>query len=188
MLAAWAVFTSSCLTADECRFGPLTNSAPQQFARIGIGATPDPGRLAAWDIDVQPSGAGLPDGVGVVARGATLYQAQCLACHGQSGAGGVNDVLASRLPVDHLERGTPKAIGNYWAHGTTVFDYVRRSMPFNAPGSLTDQQVWDLTAYLLHLNDLLDADQPLDKMTLVGMRMPAAERYSRYDECVREEP
>ncbi|WP_437917906.1 c-type cytochrome [Sphingobacterium sp. LRF_L2] len=140
---------------------------PSEF---GIGKRADKNFIAKWDIDVRPDGKGLPNGEGKVSRGALLYQRKCAHCHGANGYEGPED----KLVTDSTGQNT---IGNYWPYATTVFDYVRRAMPFDAPGSLSDEEVYDITAYLLYLNGITKADDPINEKTLPEVEMPAKKRY-----------
>ena len=139
----------------------------------------------AWDRDVRPDGMGLPPGSGSVASGKSLYAKQCQHCHGAGGQGGPFDQLAGRIPGDAFPfaevPSAPRTIGSYWPYATTLFDYVRRAMPMERPGSLTDEEVYSLTAYLLFLNDLVSADVVLDAASLAAVRMPARDRFLRDD-------
>jgi cytochrome c len=138
---------------------------------LDIGTAPDQPLLRAWDIDISPDGAGLPDGRGSVADGRRVYGEKCAVCHGAHGEGGPMDRLVGGM--NSLSDAKPvKTIGSFWPYATTVFDYVRRAMPFNAPQSLSDNEVYALTAYLLHLNGILGADATLDAATLTAVRMP----------------
>jgi S-disulfanyl-L-cysteine oxidoreductase SoxD len=157
--------------------------------RLGLGRAATPDEIAAIDIDVMPDGAGLPPGEGTVAAGAPLYAARCAQCHGPEGEGvrGAGDVLAGWSHADIFdapgEAGNErkKTIGSYWPFATTLFDYIRRAMPFDRPGSLTDPEVYALTAYLLHLNEIIPADAVLNAETLPAVRMPAADRLVQDD-------
>ena len=127
-------------------------------ASFGIGRPASAAEIAAVDIDVRPDGAGLPAGTGTVATGKALYAAKCAACHGPTGTEGPNDKLVSLTPNPDFSFGRDltqvRTIGNYWPYATTLFDYLWRAMPYNAPGSLTPDEVYSLTAYLLHLNQI----------------------------------
>ena len=131
-------------------------------ATFGIGRPATPAEIAALDIDIGPDGAGLPPGRGTAADGAPIYAARCAGCHGKTGKEGPNDVLVGRLPGDAFpfarDPRAPKTIGSYWPYATTVFDYIRRAMPPDAPGSLKDEEVYGLVAYLLALNELIPQD------------------------------
>jgi cytochrome c len=127
--------------------------------------------IAGWDISIPPDGSGLPPGDGTAAAGATVYAAKCQSCHGEQGAGKPNDplvggqgTLASPRPV--------RTIGSYWPYATTVFDYVRRSMPYQQPQSLTNDEVYAVTAYLLHLNGIIAENEAMNARTLPQVKMP----------------
>jgi cytochrome c len=156
-------------------------SSAQTPARLGIGRPATPAEIAALDIDVGPDGAGLPPGRGTAADGAPIYAARCAGCHGKTGKEGPNDTLVGRLPGDEFpfarDPRAPKTIGSYWPYATTVFDYIRRAMPPDKPGSLTDQEVYNLTAYLLALNDLIPADGAIDAASLPKVKMPARDHF-----------
>jgi cytochrome c len=153
-------------------------SGPQTF---GFGRRATEAEIAKVDIDVRPDGKGLPSGRGTSADGAPVYAARCASCHGKTGKEGPNDVLVGRLPGDAFPFGrdpkAPKTIGSYWPYATTLFDYLRRAMPADAPGSLTNDEVYGLTAYLLHLNDLVPADAVIDQASLQKVVMPARDRF-----------
>ena len=150
-------------------------------ARFGIGRPATPQEIATLDIDIRPDGTGLPAGRGTPAEGAPIYASKCAQCHGKTGTEGPNDVLVGREPRTGfpfaLDPKLPHTIGNYWPYATTVFDYVRRAMPTTAPGSLTDDEVYALTAFLLHANELIAADAVMDKTTLPAVTMPAREHF-----------
>lgn len=152
-------------------------SAPQRF---GVGHSATPADIARRDIDVSPDGAGLPPGKGTVEEGQKTFVARCVACHGPAG-GGPTDVLVGAEPKDGLafsrNPGVTRTIGNYWPYATTVFDYVRRSMPGDAPTTLTNDEVYGLVAYLLFLNEIVPAGTTLDKAALLKIKMPAHDRF-----------
>ena len=135
--------------------------------------------IAAWDIDVEPSGVGLPAGSGTAAQGATIFEEQCSACHGEGGKGAsttTSGAPAAPPVVSDIKRkgidDTTLSIANYWPYATTLFDYIRRSMPWTTPRSLTDDQVYALTAYILAENKLIDAQQVVDAQSLPKVQMP----------------
>lgn len=137
----------------------------------GLGRPATPAAIAAWDIDVAPDGAGLPKGSGSVAAGQAVYAAQCAACHGAKGEGKPADALVGGQGT--LATGKPvKTIGSFWPYATTVFDFIRRAMPYQAPQSLSADEVYAVTAYLLHLNGIVPADAVLDATSLPQVRMP----------------
>jgi mono/diheme cytochrome c family protein len=137
----------------------------------GIGHTATPAEIRSWNIDVAPDGRNLPTGNGSVARGKQVYGEQCSACHGAQGQGGLGDklvggqgTLATVVPV--------KTVGSYWPYATTLFDYIRRAMPFNAPQSLSNSDVYAVSGYVLFLNGLIDERAVVDARTLVDLKMP----------------
>ncbi|CCH00000.1 cytochrome c, class I [Fibrella aestuarina BUZ 2] len=150
----------------------LIQNVPDRF---GFGKPASPAQIARLDIDVRPDGVGLPAGSGTSAQGAVLFAAKCAACHGPGGVGGPNGSLVTTNST--AGKRPEKTIGNYWPYATTVFDYIRRAMPFNQPGSLTDKEVYALTAYLLHANGLIDEKTELDARLLPTVKMPAQPRF-----------
>jgi cytochrome c len=127
--------------------------------------------IAAHNSVVFPDGAGLPTGRGTVTEGEALFAARCVACHGFRGRGGTGGELAGGDP--DLTRELPdKTIGTYWPHATTVFDFIRRAMPMNAPGSLSDAEVYAVTAYLLFENGIIEQSAILDADALKAIKMP----------------
>src|SRR5262249_31552873 len=149
--------------------------------RFGIGRPATPSEIAARDIDVGPDGAGLPPGRGTAADGAPIFAAKCAGCHGKTGKEGPNDVLVGRLPNDEFpfarDPKAPKTIGSYWPYATTVFDYIRRAMPPDKPGSLKDEEGYNLTAFLLAQNGLIAQDAVIDATSLPKVRMPARDHF-----------
>ncbi len=147
----------------------------------GIGRPATQAEIAAWDIDVGPDGAGLPSGRGTAAEGAPIYALRCASCHGKSGREGPNDVLVGRYTGPGFpfskDVNLPRTIGNYWPYATTVFDYIRRAMPPNAPGSLKDDEVYALVAQLFVWNELIPADAVMDAASLPKVVMPARDRF-----------
>jgi S-disulfanyl-L-cysteine oxidoreductase SoxD len=156
-------------------------AAQKPPATFGIGRAATPAEIAALDIDVGPDGAGLPPGKGTAADGATIFAARCASCHGKTGKEGPNDVLVGRLAGDAFpfaqDARTPKTIGSYWPYATTVFDYIRRAMPPDAPGTLKDDEVYALVAFLLVQNELVPADAVIDAAALPKVKMPARDHF-----------
>jgi S-disulfanyl-L-cysteine oxidoreductase SoxD len=127
--------------------------------------------IALWDIDVRPDGAGLPAGKGTVAEGKQLFDARCAVCHGTMGQGALKDKLVGGQGT--LASDTPvKTVGSYWPYATTLFDYIRRAMPYPAPGTLNDDETYALAAYILYLNGLAPSDGVLDKESIPKVKMP----------------
>ena len=146
----------------------------QQGPDIGVEATP--GEVAAWDIGIGPDGEGLPEGSGTALDGAPSYALHCLGCHGAEGSGQLNDVLVGGH--GSLTGPAPlQTVGSYWPYATTIFDYIRRSMPYLQPHSLTNDEVYALTAYLLFLNEIIDDDDVIDAQTLAWIGMPNGDNF-----------
>jgi cytochrome c len=136
---------------------------------FGRSATPD--EIALWDIDVLPDGKGLPKGSGTAEQGKSVYAGNCEACHGPNGQNGIKDhlvggrgTLASEMPI--------KTVGSFWPYATTLFDYIRRAMPYQAPGSLSVDETYAVVAYILNLNGVLSEGGQLDESSLPQIRMP----------------
>ena len=137
---------------------------------IGIGKPISENQIRAWNIDIGPSGAGLPPGSGNAIVGERLYQQQCASCHGNQGQGGPANRLVGG---GSLNTNKPvKTVGSFWPHSTTIFDYVKRAMPHQAPQSLTDDQVYAATAYILYLNNIIGKDEVMNAKTLPLVKMP----------------
>src|SRR5258706_4919013 len=158
---------SRTLFAGMIAFGMLMS--PALAFDFGRPATPE--EIKLWDIDVRPDGKGLPDGSGTVAQGKQVFADNCAACHGDNGQGGIKDrlvggqgTLASDMPI--------KTVGSFWPYAATLFDYIHRAMPYQAPGSLSVDDYYALTAYILSLNGILPPDGKLDKETLPKVKMP----------------
>jgi cytochrome c len=148
---------------------PVAGAAPA--LRYGLGQPATPAQIGGWDIDVRPDGAGLPEGRASVAEGQAIYDAKCANCHGTFGES--TDYMAIAGGVGSLGTDQPvRTTGSKLNHATTLFDYIRRAMPFNAPKSLTDHEVYALTAYVLNLNGILPDDAVLDRAGLVALRLP----------------
>lgn len=136
-----------------------------------LGQPVTPEVVRSIDFTVMPDGTGLPRGEGDATQGLAVYQAQCRICHGDGGQGGPNDRLVGGR--GSLATAQPlKTVGSFWPYATTVFDYVRRTMPLNAPGTLTAEQTYAVTAYLLFANGILDEDAVMNAHTLPKVRMP----------------
>jgi cytochrome c len=151
--------------------------------RYGIGMAPAQALIDSLDTDVDTLGHGLPAGRGSARQGAELFRAHCAACHGLKGEGmhPAYPALIGREPREGFPFATDfkltKTIGNYWPHATTLYDYIRRAMPLTAPRSLSDDEVYSLTAYLLAANGVIAADATLDRASLLAVRMPARDRF-----------
>src|SRR4030081_3091161 len=158
-IAALALLALACATPSQAQ------------SPYAIGRAAAPAEIAGWNIDVDGQGNNLPPGSGSVSRGHEVFDQQCAACHGATGEGGVGD----RLVGGKGTLATPKpvrTVGSYWPYAPTLFDYIRRAMPQNAPQSLSNDDVYAVSAYILNLNGLLPADATLDAKTLSAIKMP----------------
>jgi cytochrome c len=136
--------------------------------------------IAALDIDVAPDGASLPKGSGTAAEGAALYATRCAHCHGAHGEGGPADPLVGG--VGSLTSAAPVlTIGSFWPYATTLFDYLRRAMPYDSPGALSADQVYALTAFLLARNGVIAEAVRLDAVALPAVRMPNRDGFESAD-------
>jgi S-disulfanyl-L-cysteine oxidoreductase SoxD len=155
-----------------------------------FGATPNLGKpisnsdLSPWDIDIEPDGTGLPVGSGTSEQGAPIFAEQCSGCHGEGGKGATTTTSgapAAPPVVSDVKRNgiddTTLTIANYWPYATTLFDYIRRSMPWTSPRSRTDDQVYALTAYILAQNKLIDSKQVINAQTLPKVQMPNSDGF-----------
>jgi len=136
-----------------------------------LGTRLNPTELAAWDLSVLPDGGNLPPGSGTPAQGARIFAQKCVACHGEMGKGGISAALVGGGPLTTISGGQ-KTIANFWPYPTTVFDIIRRAMPWQQPKSLTNDEVYALTAYIFALNKLIGEDATMNAETLPAVRMP----------------
>lgn len=166
------------------------HAAPEPPDRFGVGRPATAAEIAAWDIDISPDGRGLPSGKGTPAQGETVFAAKCAACHGPAGSGQVGPPPAGQSVAPKLvgrdpREGFPfgqdpklvKTVGNYWPYATTIFDYVRRTMPITAPGTLTNDEVYAVVAYVLAQNEIIDKTAVMDSLTLPAVKMPAHDKF-----------
>jgi mono/diheme cytochrome c family protein len=158
-IAAFAVFVLACVA-------PAQAQSP-----YGIGRSATPAEIAGWNIDIDRYGNNLPPGTGSVVHGREVFDQHCAPCHGAKGEGGIGErlvggqgTLATARPV--------KTVGSYWPYAPTLFDYIRRAMPQNAPQSLSNEDVYAVSAYILYLNDLLSAEAILGAKSLSAIKMP----------------
>jgi mono/diheme cytochrome c family protein len=137
----------------------------------GLGQTPSEEQMRAWNIDVSATGDGLPAGRGTVKQGAQVYAAKCAMCHGSTGTEGPKDKLVGGKGT--LTSAKPlKTIGSYWPYAPTAYDYIRRAMPFNEPGSLNPDEIYSVIAWLLFKNEIVPEDAVMDAKTLPQVKMP----------------
>jgi cytochrome c len=141
-----------------------------------LGRDATPAEIANWDISISPDGAGLPPGSGTAIAGAVIYEAKCQSCHGERGVGQPND----RLVGGHGTLNAPlpiRTVGSFWPYATTIFDYVRRAMPYQQPQSLTNDEVYAVTAYLLLLNGIIAEGDAMTAQTLPLVKMPNRDNF-----------
>ena len=131
--------------------------------------------VGAWDMNAMPDGTGLPPGSGTPAQGAPIYVQKCAACHGEGGKGGVNAALVGNPPITGID--SPKTIANFWGYSTTVFDFIRRAMPWTTPRTLTNDEVYAITAYILAENKLIGPNDVMSAQTLPKVKMPNADNF-----------
>jgi S-disulfanyl-L-cysteine oxidoreductase SoxD len=159
---------------------PTAPTCAAEAGLLGIGRVATPSQIAGWDIDVRADGQGLPPGRGNVREGEKIFAATCAVCHGAKGEGQPADrlvggfgTLATSKPV--------RTVGSYWPYASTLFDYIHRAMPFNAPQSLTADQVYAVSAYILYLNNIVTEDTVLDATSLPRVQMPNRNGFTRPD-------
>jgi cytochrome c len=164
LLLGSAVVLGLCYT-------PFGWTLDQTRGNYGLGRSATDQDIRPWNIDVSPDGQGLPPGRGTVKEGARIYAGKCAKCHGRTGIEGPADALVGGR--DTLKTDTPiKTVGSYWPYATTLFDYINRAMPWDAPQSLTGDEVYAVSAWLLQQNGIIPEDAVLDAHTLPSIRMP----------------
>ncbi|HEX2115078.1 MAG TPA: cytochrome c [Alphaproteobacteria bacterium] len=173
IVAAALVGGATLVAAQTSQKPAAAAAAKPKAAKFGVGREARPEEIAGWDIDIRPDGHGLPAGKGTVREGEAIYNERCAACHGEFGesagrwpllAGGAGS-LASHDPV--------RTIGSYWPYASTVMDYIRRAMPFGNAQSLTDDELYAVTAYVLFLNDVIkDEDFELNERNFASIKLP----------------
>ena len=141
-----------------------------------LGKPIDEAAIAAWDISILPDGTGLPKGSGTPAQGAPIFAEKCSGCHGENGKGGEAAALISDRELIGINA-AQKTIRNFWPYSTTVFDFIRRAMPFQMPHSLGDDEVYALTAYILAGNKLIGENDVMDAQTLPKVKMPNRDNF-----------
>jgi len=160
------------MVAGEISVTEFNSTVTRSSGHFGYGKTATPEEIAGWDIDIRPDGMGLPPGAGTPEDGEMMYEDQCALCHGSFGEG------VGRYPVLAGGEGTlseprpEKTVGSFWPYASTLWDYIHRAMPFAEPESLSDDDVYAITAYVLYLNDLVEYDFELNQGNLAAIEMP----------------
>lgn len=168
---AISLFLVACLLASQA------GTAADKTGYYGHGQAATAEQIAGWDIDVRPDGKGLPPGSGSVEDGEFMYEEKCAACHGSFGEG-VGRYPAVAGGAGSLQDDRPhKTVGSYWKYTSTLWDYIHRAMPFTLPESLSNDEVYALTAYVLYLNDLVEDDFVLTQQNLTSIRLPNEENF-----------
>ena len=137
-----------------------------------LGQVGTPEEIASWDISIGPDGVGLPPGSGTPKQGEAVYAGKCVTCHGEKGAGKPNDQLAGGQGTLPGDKPPVKTVGSFWPYATTVFDYVRRAMPYDESKSLSNDEVYAVVAYILNLNGIIADNDTIDAQTLPKVKMP----------------
>jgi len=137
-----------------------------------LGQVGTPEEIASWDISIGPDGVGLPPGSGTPKQGEAVYAGKCVTCHGEKGAGKPNDQLAGGQGTLPGDKPPVKTVGSFWPYATTIFDYVRRAMPYNESKSLTNDETYAVVAYILNLNGIIADNNTMDAQTLRKVKMP----------------
>lgn len=165
-----------------------TLATPVLAEKFGLGRAALPAEIAAWDQDVRPNGAGLPDGSGDALVGEEVFAEKCASCHGDF-AEGIDNWPKLTGGADTLDHEDPlKTVGSYWPYLSTTFDYVKRSMPFGAAGTLTDDETYAIVAYILYSNDMIEDDFVLSKETFFDVEMTNANGFIVDDRAKTEYP
>jgi cytochrome c len=154
--------------------GTLMLSA--QSPRYGVGRSPSPEEIRSLGVTTNPSGAGLPAGKGTAKEGREVYELRCKECHGPEGKG-ADQVGFIGKPEQLRETPPVRTVGSYWPYATTLWDYTNRAMPFDRPGTLTADQVYAVTAYILYLSGIVEEGTVMDAQTLPQVRMPNREGF-----------
>lgn len=151
--------------------GWVASVSAEPAQKYGLGTPATQEQIEGWNIDVFADGRNLPAGSGTVMAGRDIYTKQCLSCHGAQGEGGIGDRLAGGMGT--LASAKPiRTVGSYWPYAPTLYDYIRRTMPMTAPQSLSNDEVYAVTGYVLFLNGLLKEDAQVDAKTLADLEMP----------------
>ena len=159
------------VTAGALLVAAAASPVAAQLPTYGVGRPPSAEEIKAWDLTIPADGQGLPPGSGTAALGKSIYVERCASCHGEKGQDPKYNILAGGQGT--LKAGKPVVtIGSFWPHAPTLWSYINRAQPTDEPGSLTADQVYAVTAYLLHLNGIIKEDEVIDAVTLPRVQMP----------------
>jgi S-disulfanyl-L-cysteine oxidoreductase SoxD len=142
-----------------------------QLPTFGLGRAPTADEVKAWDITIPPDGQGLPPGSGTAVLGKPIYTVKCASCHGEEGKNPKYDSLVGGRGTLKTDKPV-RTVGSFWPYATTLWSYIRRAQPFDEPGSLTPDDVYAVTAYLLYLNGIIGEEEVLDARSLPRVEMP----------------
>jgi S-disulfanyl-L-cysteine oxidoreductase SoxD len=179
-LSAMIIAFAAWHSAAEAQQRPPTPTAQPATKKAGLGREAHPDEVKAWDIAVRPDGKGLPPGKGSVKQGEELYQAQCAACHGEFGESAGRWPMVAGGQGSLKNEGPEKTIGSFWPYASTTFDYIKRAMPYGNARSLTDDELYAVTAYVLFLNDVVKEDFELTRENFPAVQLPNAKGF--YDD------
>ena len=165
LIAASFIFVGTTALAQGARFG-------EPISEVDV---------SVWNIEISPDGVNLPEGFGTAEAGEKVFVDKCQACHGEKGAGKPNDQLVGGFgTLTTPDKPGVKTVGSFWPYATTLFDYTRRAMPWTSPKSLSNSEVYAVTAYILALNGIISADQVMDAKTLPKVAMPNRDGFSPF--------
>ena len=173
---ALAAFCALAVGTAAARAGEPSGLGTPGVGAPGLGKPISEADIKAWDISILADGTNLPPGSGTAAQGVKLFVDKgCNQCHGDGGRGGASNMLVGSPPITDIEAN--KTIANFWGQSSTLFDYIRRAMPWPTPGTLTDDEVYSLCAYLLAANKLIPEDQAMNAQTLPQVKMPNRDNF-----------
>ena len=150
-------------------------AAPALAGGPGLGQPVNEADIRAWDISILPDGTGLPPGSGSATQGAPLFAERCASCHGEGGKGATSGAVVGGPPIKSID--SVKTVANFWGYSTTLFDFIRRAMPWTAPRTLSDNEVYALTAYILAQNQIIGEGEVMNAETLPKVKMPNRDNF-----------
>jgi cytochrome c len=168
----YKTFLLSAVLFSISTYTAVVNS--QEGVRLGIPVSEED--LSQFDLIAGPDGSGFPSGSGTARQGKEVFDVNCAVCHGANGEGTSGNTII--VGGDMQSEGPPlRTVGSYWPHASTLFDFIRRAMPAIAPKSLTNEQVYQVTAYVLYMNNIITEDMELNAANLAGIEMPNADGF-----------